>query len=108
MTELSDMSNNILRDILNDLQDDFRQLDNNDTDPSFLPLSNYIQRLLIDVSQMRLTMNDLQADYVKRIENTAVVPARRSSVKEEAIKLEYYIDAKEKPSTRRGFFDLFF
>ncbi|KAI8891350.1 hypothetical protein K501DRAFT_327941 [Backusella circina FSU 941] len=109
MTELSDMSNTILRDILSDLEDDFRQLDDHQSDPYFLPLSDCIQRLLIDVSQMRLTMNDLQADYVKRIENTAMPAVRRApAVKEEPIKLEYYIDAKEKPVKRRGFFDLFF
>lgn len=74
MSELSDMSNSIISSILLDLSEFNNQFDwvhDYDTDPNteyFFPLVRSIQKLLKEVGTMKMTLNDLQADYVKRIE----------------------------------------
>lgn len=76
MSELSDMSNSILNNILFDLSDFKHQFEwvhdyYDTTDPNteyFFPLVYSIQKLLKEVGTMKMTLNDLQADYVKRIE----------------------------------------
>lgn len=73
ISELSDMSNNILRGILTDLKDFKSQFDwVHQQEEHFFPLVNCIQQLLQEISTMKMTLNDLQADYVKRIERLTV------------------------------------
>lgn len=73
ISELSDMSNHILRGILLDLKD-FKSQFNwvHQQQEHLFPLVNSIQQLLQEISTMKMTLNDLQADYVKRIERLTV------------------------------------
>lgn len=73
MSELSDMSNSILNTILLDLSEFKSQFDwvhdyGAQQARHFFPLVNTIQQLLQEISTNKITLNDLQADYVKRIE----------------------------------------
>ncbi|KAI8339294.1 hypothetical protein BD560DRAFT_439979 [Blakeslea trispora] len=77
MSELSDLSNSMLSKILTDLSQFKTQFDwvhqrGEDMDQHailyFFPLVLMIQTLLKEISTMRMTLNDLQADYVRRIE----------------------------------------
>jgi hypothetical protein len=73
ISELSDMSNHILKGILKDLKDFQAQFDwVHHQEQHFFPLVNCIQQLLQEISTMKMTLNDLQADYVKRIERLTV------------------------------------
>ncbi|KAI8991792.1 hypothetical protein BDF20DRAFT_909522 [Mycotypha africana] len=96
ISELSELSNSILEQIVKDLETDFRSkfgwftdqyqlfgdacfTDNADmtkissssgciNNDTFFSLVNLIQFLLKDLSINKMTLNDLQADYVRRIE----------------------------------------
>ncbi|KAI8079595.1 uncharacterized protein B0P05DRAFT_87498 [Gilbertella persicaria] len=68
MSELSDLSNSILSTILVELSNYRTQFDWVHDTPYFYPLVASIQQLLTEISTMRMTLNDLQADYVRRIE----------------------------------------
>jgi hypothetical protein len=81
MSELSDLSNSILSSILIDLSEfnhQFEWVHDYDQDPNteyFFPLVKSIQELLKEVGTMKMTLNDLQADYVKRIERLTIPPS---------------------------------
>ncbi|OBZ81205.1 hypothetical protein A0J61_10744, partial [Choanephora cucurbitarum] len=74
MSELSDLSNSMLTKILVDLSqfktqfDWVHQTQDREAILYFFPLVLMIQTLLKEISTMRMTLNDLQADYVRRIE----------------------------------------
>ncbi|KAI8989340.1 hypothetical protein BDB01DRAFT_848521 [Pilobolus umbonatus] len=73
MSELSSMSNSIIKGVLVDLDGFQNQFDwvYSLDDPYiefFFPLLISIKELLMEISNMRMTLNDLQADYVTRIE----------------------------------------
>lgn len=75
MSELSDLSNSILSHISNDLkdfQDEFDWVQNEKQD-NFMPLVLIIQSLLKEVCTIKMTLNDLQADYVIRIERLTII-----------------------------------
>lgn len=130
MSELSDMSNSIISSILLDLSEFNHQFDwvhDYDTDPNteyFFPLARSIQKLLREVGTMKMTLNDLQADYVKRIErltslqSTFLIPPISSyqlqhpsyvQSKHIASKIDYTTNTNEnyKKSFMQGFLSLF-
>ncbi|KAI7907673.1 uncharacterized protein BX663DRAFT_7505 [Cokeromyces recurvatus] len=78
MTELSNKSNSILRGILADDLSTFRsQFNWTHHDPtltSFFSLVTCIKGLLQELGSMKMTLNDLQADYVRRIEQLTQYP----------------------------------
>lgn len=77
MSELSDLSNSLLCNLLNDLSDFNSQFDwvhdHKLEEPYFFPLSITIQSLLKEIGTMKMTLNDLQADYVSRIERLTII-----------------------------------
>jgi hypothetical protein len=86
MSELSDLSNSIISNILVDLSEFKTQFewvnDYYHDDPTsteyFFPLVLSIQGLLKELGTMKMTLNDLQADYVKRIERIQEISSSSS------------------------------
>ncbi|KAI8884374.1 hypothetical protein K501DRAFT_271764 [Backusella circina FSU 941] len=71
--ELSEMSNSMIHDIMAELINFNKQFEwvYECHDPSvqfFFPLTETIQKLLGEIGNMKLTLNDLHTDYVTRIE----------------------------------------
>lgn len=90
MSELSDLSNSIISNILVDLAEfktqfewvnDYYQEQEGDQAAKeyFFPLVMSIQDLLKELGTMKMTLNDLQADYVKRIERLTTIQHISSS-----------------------------
>jgi hypothetical protein len=84
MSELSTLSNSILQSILVDLcseefKNQFEWVHDYDNLEYFFPLVIAIQALLKELGTMKMTLNDLQADYVKRIERLTTMPLITSS-----------------------------
>lgn len=76
MSELSDLSNSLLNNLLVDLSDFKHQFDwvhDYHDQAYFFPLAATIQSLLKEIGTIKMTLNDLQADYVKRIERLTII-----------------------------------
>lgn len=110
MSELSDLSNSILSNISIDLKDFknqfewVRDYDNHDLE-YFFPLVLSIQALLKEVCTIKMTLNDLQADYVKRIERLTIIQPMISAYHQQRhlSRLEY----ENKKSFMQGLLSLF-
>lgn len=72
MTDLSEMSNTMLSRILDDLEH-FNQPFNNNTEIFFLV--QLICQMLKEMCTMKTTLNDLQADFVRRIKASSSLPS---------------------------------
>ncbi|KAI8388798.1 uncharacterized protein BYT42DRAFT_561264 [Radiomyces spectabilis] len=114
MSELSDMSNSIIQNILIDIEECKQRFDllsgTSDslgvTIPSckeeqaitvFTALLKTIQMILREVADLRLTLNDLQADYVRRIDQSM----KMQTITEETEALSKTPDASWIPSFAR-------
>lgn len=73
MSELSDLSNSILSNIAVDLKEFKDQFEWVEDEEHFFPLVTSIGALLKEVCTMKMTLNDLQADYVIRIERLTII-----------------------------------
>jgi hypothetical protein len=72
MTDLSEMSNTMLSRLLDDLEH-FNQPFNNNTEIFFLV--QLICQMLKEMCTMKTTLNDLQADFVRRIKASSSLPS---------------------------------
>jgi hypothetical protein len=99
MLELSSMSNSIIENIIHDMEAlgtrflwiEHTKDENWANDISmleFFPIMGLIQDMLKEISQLRTTMNDLQVDYFKKVE-------------ESDIKLEEEIKKKQEQAKKR-------
>ncbi|KAI7901709.1 uncharacterized protein BX663DRAFT_102185 [Cokeromyces recurvatus] len=88
--ELSNMSNSIIENIITDIdhlkmqflwiEDVKQELWIHDVSMAdFFPLMGVVQEMLKEISQLKMTLNDLQVDYVKKIEKNDI------RLKEEAL-----------------------
>ncbi|KAI8078324.1 hypothetical protein BDF21DRAFT_42605 [Thamnidium elegans] len=86
MSELSDLSNSLLNNLLIDLSDFNHQFDwvhGYHDQAYFFPLAATIQSLLKEIGTIKMTLNDLQADYVKRIERLTIIQPMISAYKQQ-------------------------
>ncbi|RCH90851.1 hypothetical protein CU097_005733 [Rhizopus azygosporus] len=75
MTELSEMSNKMIMTLLDDLDRFHEQFDWVHTCPDinrhFFPLVELVCNMMKEMCTIKMTLNDLQADYVKRIKKAS-------------------------------------